>query len=196
MKPSRRAGFTLLEVLIALALVGLVIANVAMVMQTGTKAYQMESSLGDLEIQADRTLDRIALALMASSRESIDPSAQAPFHASAVNYEQSLGVEDGEPVFGPAERIEMTVQEGRVMWRERPEEPSERSVVWTNWVSAFLEGEVQNGLDDNGNGLIDETGLSFEVVGSRVTIRLTLEREMPDRSVRRISRETVVTCRN
>lgn len=195
MKRSR-AGFTLVEVLIALTLVGLLIANVSMVMQSGSRSFQLQSSLAELETQADRTLDRIALALMASSRESIDPSQQSPFHTSVLSYEQSLGVQNGNVVTGPVERIEMIVQNGQVMWRERPDDPSERSVVWSNWVSSFLQGEEPNGVDDNGNGLIDETGLSFEVVGERVSIRLTLERLLPDKSLRQVSRETVVTCRN
>ena len=195
MKRSR-AGFTLVEVLIALTLVGLLIANVSMVMQSGSRSFQLQSSLAELETQADRTLDRIALALMASSRESIDPSQQSPFHTSVLSYEQSLGVQNGNVVTGPVERIEMIVQNGQVIWRERPDDPSERSVVWSNWVSSFLQGEEPNGVDDNGNGLIDETGLSFEVVGERVSIRLTLERLLPDKSLRQVSRETVVTCRN
>jgi len=42
-------------------------------------------------------------------------------------------------------------------------------------VRELLHGETANMADDNGNGLIDEGGLSFALVGNgTVTIRLTL----------------------
>jgi prepilin-type N-terminal cleavage/methylation domain-containing protein len=44
-------------------------------------------------------------------------------------------------------------------------------------VARFLEGEMGNGADDNGNGLVDESGLcfSFDSTTSLMTIRVTIE---------------------
>ncbi|MCA9322374.1 MAG: hypothetical protein KDB53_16650, partial [Planctomycetes bacterium] len=39
-------------------------------------------------------------------------------------------------------------------------------------VQNLLQGEVLNGLDDNGNGLADERGLSFERDGVRLLVRV------------------------
>ncbi|MEQ1892117.1 MAG: hypothetical protein ABL998_06210 [Planctomycetota bacterium] len=39
----------------------------------------------------------------------------------------------------------------------------------------LAEGELDDGDDDNGNGLVDEEGLSFERTGGRLVIRLSLE---------------------
>ncbi|HVS09483.1 MAG TPA: prepilin-type N-terminal cleavage/methylation domain-containing protein [Planctomycetota bacterium] len=193
---DRRGGFTLIEVLIALALIGLVFGNIFMVMDSSAKAFRAGVSTTDVEFQADRTLDRIALALMASCRDSLAPSAESPLHSSSLTYETVLGLQDGAVVVGDPQRIEFTLLEGQVVWTENPALPGERSVVWTNWVRDYLTGELPNGIDDNGNGLVDEKGLAFTIQGDRVEIRLALEREGPDKKPITIVRETVVTCRN
>lgn len=191
-----RAGFTVLEVTITLALVSLVLVNVGMVMRTSTSAYQSGASLSDLDAQADRTMDRIAMALMSSSRDSVTPLQESPTWTRDVEYQLNIGVEDGKPVWSDPERIEAVVQQGQVIWRQNPALVNERRVVWTNWVSSYLEGELPNGIDDNGNGLVDESGLAFSFQGRMVTIRLTLDREGPEG--RRMTRtlETRVTLRN
>ena len=63
-------------------------------------------------------------------------------------------------------------------------------------VAAFMKDEVLNNVDDNMNGITDETGLSFVVDGDSVTIRLTLERMNKEGNPVRVSKETTVTCRN
>jgi prepilin-type N-terminal cleavage/methylation domain-containing protein len=191
-----RGGFTLVEVMIALALGALVLVNVVMVLDTSSKAYEAGTSVNEMEFQADRTLDRIALAIMSSRRESLMIAAETPLMATSLSYHSTLGMEDGEVVEGEPERIEFVIVEGQVRWTENPGLAGERSVIWANWVRDFLEGELPNGVDDNGNGLIDETGLSFDVDGERVNIRLTLERPGPDGKNITRTRETVVVCRN
>ena len=88
------------------------------------------------------------------------------------------------------------LDQGQVIWRDKPGEVDERSVVWSRWVSDFLENELPNGIDDNGNGLIDESGLTFVIDGSMVTIRLTLQRTGSDGKSSVYSREATVHCRN
>jgi hypothetical protein len=53
-----------------------------------------------------------------------------------------------------------------------------------------------NGVDDNGNGLVDESGLTFISEGSSVTIWLSLERIGPENKPVTYSRKAVITCRN
>mgnify|MGYP000916787162 FL=1 len=68
--------------------------------------------------------------------------------------------------------------------------------MWTRASAKFLEGEISNGIDDNGNGLIDERGLSFEVQGKMVVIRITIEKPGPEGTLSTKTLETRVTCRN
>lgn len=191
-----RSGFTLLEMLIAVAVAGLILGNVAMVLGSSNKAFEKESSASALELQIDQTLDRIVLALMGASLEQLDPNAQLPAFHPQLEFVQSMGMQDGAVVESPPERIEMTLANGEVTWRENPGAPSERAVLWSRWARRYLEGEVPNGLDDNGNGLVDESGLAFVIDGSRLTVHLSLERPDSEGNLVAYSRSSVVHCRN
>lgn len=191
-----RGGFSLLELIIALGVAVLIFANVGLVLRSGAEQREAESIRGDLDVLIERTLDRISLALMSADVGSLDPTAPSPSFQSALEYVQNLGVQNGQVVLGDAESIELVVQGGQVLWRQRPDELDERMVVWTRWVAEYLDGELPNGVDDNGNGLTDETGLAFVVSGSRVEIFLCLERRGDDGQVVRHQRSAVVTCRN
>lgn len=191
-----RAGFSLLELLIALGVAALIFANVGLVMRSGSTSRERESVRGDLDVQIDRTLDRIALTLMSANAQSLDPSAPSPSFQSSLEYMQNLGVQNGVVVLGDPERIELTVNDGQVQWKQRPGELDERMVVWTRWVASYLDGELANGIDDNGNGLIDETGLAFVISGTQVEILLCLERRGENGEVIRHQRSAVVACRN
>lgn len=191
-----RAGFTLLEMVIALTLVALVVTNIVMAMESGTKAYEAGSSRGEIEDQARRTLDRIALAIMGSTRDGLAPGQEAPLHTSSLTYQLNLGYEDGEAVWSDPERIERDEQAAQIAWLRNPGAAEEQRVVWTKWVREYMDGEVQNGIDDNGNGLIDESGLSFTLEEDLVTIRLTLERPGPDGRPVTVPLMTQVNVRN
>lgn len=195
-RTRRRGGFTLLETLIALTVVGLVLGNIVMVTRSTSEAYDQEMSKASLELQLDQTLDRIALALMAASVSSLQPGVANPAFHSTLSYAQSLGVQDGAVVHGAPERISLRIENGEVVWLERPGEPGERMATWTRSVRAFLEGELPNGVDDNGNGLVDESGLAFVIEGSLVRVLLTLEREGAGDRRLTYTRESLVRCRN
>ena len=151
-----------------------------------------------LNDEADMTFDRISLAVMSSSADNVYPVAVAPGFTSEISYSVSLGVEDGRVVLSPPESIAWleTLRGGRVIWSQNPGDAEERSVVWSNWVPELFEDEVANAEDDNANGLTDEGGLAFDMVGERVNIHLTVERQNPDGQLVPISRFLQVTCRN
>ena len=191
-----RSGMTLLEVSMALVLLTIVVlkANDAIGMVTDVNGEETREIV--LEDQARRVLRQVGYAVMGSDRETLMPSAAAPLSADAVNYRINLGVQGGEVVWGDTERIAMEQLRPQVYWSRNPETEAEQRVVWTSLVAPFLEGELPNGMDDNGNGLIDESGLCFDVVGDSVTIHLTLQRVGDDGQVTTKTVETTVTCRN
>ena len=192
----RRAGYSLVELAIGIAVAGLILGNLAMVVRTSTTAVESGVFGSNLEDRADRTMDRIALALMSTSAEKLDEVQFAPNHVSAIDYEVVVDVVDGDPFEGTPERIEFDAQAGRIVWRRAPESPDEMQSVWTRWVPGMLEGEEFNGQDDNGNGLTDEEGLAFNRDDEQILVRLTLEREDSKRVLYVRSRSRRVTCRN
>jgi prepilin-type N-terminal cleavage/methylation domain-containing protein len=189
-----RAGFTLLEILIATAIFGLVLANVTMVSRTSQEAYRTGAFMGVLEEQAEQTMDRIEMAVMSSEHADLAPA--PPLFASAIDYERSLGVEDGQMIFDNPERIELELGLGQVTWLQNPQTAEERKVVWTRHVPEYMQDELPNAADDNDNGLVDESGLSFDMEGRQVSIRLTLQREDSKSRVYTRMIESRVTCRN
>ena len=150
-----------------------------------------------LDDQARLVLRRIAFAVMGSQRDSLDPAQERPMYSSEIRYQVHLGIQDGEVVWSDPEQIALSeLDDSQLFWTRNPEAAEERRIVWTNAVAPFLEGELPNGMDDNGNGLIDEKGLSFVVERDAVTIQLTLERVGPDGQRFTKTVETTVTCRN
>lgn len=194
---TRRAGFTLLEVMIVITILGLIGANLGMVMRTSEKAAETDRILSELDGQADQTIDRIGLALMSAAAPELDPYQMAPLNSHRIDFRASIGVDDeGTMELGSEERIELITDAGQVVWRENPGIAEERSVVWSNHVPEFLEDEELNGFDDNANVVIDERGLSFNVQGDQVVIRLTLERTDSSGRLFQKTVEQRVTCRN
>jgi len=106
---------------------------------------------------------------------------------------QSTACEGDEPEHHRVELEMVTRDLGRLVWVERPGTPSEFRFVVADHVSPLLEGEELNGLDDNGNGLVDEPGLTFVLFRFAVTIRLSVEAPTPGGLVRE-TLETTVTC--
>ncbi len=195
-RPGRSAGFTLLEMLITMVLIGLVLTKLTLVMDEARRAHQEESLSMALEDQAMELIDRISYAIIGSARERLTPANEAPFPMAEIRYQVSLGVEDGQPVWSDPEKIGLDEETGQVYWGQNVGEVNERLVVWANTVSEMLEDELMNGVDDNGNQLADELGLAFVLDDRSVTVRLSLERAGEEGKTIQVTRETTVTCRN
>jgi len=191
-----RAGFTVVETVIALALVGLVLTKLMLVVDEARRAHEDESVTMVLDDQAMELIDRISFAIIGSARERLEPTQFAPWTSERIKYEVSLGVEDGEVVWSDPEVIGLEQETGQIYWNQNEGEVNERRIIWANTVSQMLEDELLNGVDDNGNDLADELGLSFVLDGDSVTIRLSLEKERSKGNKVQVTKETTVTCRN
>ena len=190
-----RGGFTLLEMTMAFTLLGIVVYKAQGAMKSASQGIGDETKRTMVEDQARRVLRQVGFAVMGSDRNSLLP-ATADMSSADIRYRVNLGVQDGEVVWSDREMVAMDMDHLNVYWAENPDESREKKVVWSKLVAPFLEGEIPNGVDDNENGLVDETGLSFVIVGNAVTIRLTLQ--MPSEEGEDLVKtvETTVTCRN
>ncbi len=195
-RTRKRSGFTIVEAMITMALVGLILTKLTMVMTEARRVHRDESISMALEEQAAQVLDRIAFAIIGSDADTIDPGVGAPFSTDVLSFQISLGVEDGAIVWGDPEQIGLRGDGSQLYWGQNVGAVEERIVVWCNTVSEMLEGELLNGLDDNANALDDELGLSFNKDGKSIMIRMTLVRT-DDEGVRtEVTEQTMITCRN
>jgi prepilin-type N-terminal cleavage/methylation domain-containing protein len=192
---SLRAGFTLIEVLIAMTLAAVVIVKLTMIIDSASDAGTEQIASLALEDRAREVLDKIAYAVMSAGRDQLLPDPESPEYSTSLTFNISLGVQDGEVILSDPEQIS---GEGvQVLWKQNPGLPEERRVAWCNTVRPVMWKEIGGNLiDDNGNGLSDEPGLSFTLHRDAVTIRLCLERVNEDGRAITQEVETVVTLRN
>ncbi|HRV80017.1 MAG TPA: prepilin-type N-terminal cleavage/methylation domain-containing protein [Planctomycetota bacterium] len=204
MKRTRRSGFSLVEVLIALTILGLLTINIAMVSRTGSQAAESDLFRQLLDTEMDLTLDRIKLALMSASADNVYPQVPAPASESHIDFSTSLGVQGGVHVMGDPERIQWTpatAEKGGVFWTQSLGLPDERQIQWSRNVPILQNLETANERDDNDNGLVDEPGLSFHVEHAedrelQVFVNLTVSKTDSRGQVVPRSRQVNITCRN
>jgi len=182
---------------VALVLLVVVMGNVYSLLRSSSKALGAQNVHFDLDTQAQRAMDRISLAIVGASEATLQIPTSAPYFTDELNYKESLGIQDGVVVSSPEQRIEFSNAEGgEVVWIENPGTAEEKRVVWSKNIPPFLQQELDNGADDNANGIIDETGLSFVKQGKSITIYLTVKRTTADGHVFEKSLQDTVTCRN
>lgn len=200
-----RSAFTLLEMAVALVLFALVLVNVYTILGGTSKAIVERNASFEVDAQASRALDRIAYAIVGSYEDSIHVTSESPGSQPELNYREFLGMNadlDGDgaldPAFSDPMRIALTGgANGEVSWFENPDAQGQKRVVWVKDVPAVAQGEIAaNGIDDNGNGIIDETGLAFVKEGRSVRILLSLRRSDGKGGFLEKQLQTTVTCRN
>ena len=192
-----RSGFTLVELLVAAALGGVMLYNIQLLMTDVREDLDDTTLQSEVNTQAQRALDRIALALMGALADDVHIKKAAPESSDVIFYNSIVGFENGNPVVSDPQSIKLTEQATpAVSWFSNPGTGKETRVVWAKNLREFCAGETPNGIDDNGNGLIDEKGLAFEFDGAMVTITLTIERLSREGTLVTKTLHTRVTCRN
>lgn len=194
MRRRRQAGFTLLEMMIALSIFGLAGVSVHQVVRAFARSHDSSMVRMDLDVEGARAMDRIVEALRAADAGDLASVPAAPLWASTVTFRRNLGFEGAESTWSPVERVELTG--GEVTWVEAPGDPAERELYSCENVAALLEGELTNLADDNGNQLFDEAGFSMTYEDGLLWIGLTLTRQ--DGEGRQVERSwtTCVRARN
>lgn len=215
---NRRSGFTLVELCISFTVLALMLGAIVTTVSTSKRTYQDGMTVAALETKARRAIDRIAHEIVGADRVTISPNVQLTTTGwSTLQFRTSEGYaaaggmqlstltqinlvpDPRDPNDGIDNNGNGLVDECRVVLVRNVGAADQIQAVLVDQVREFLEGEnpTVNALDDNGNGLRDEGGLSFFVDGNdTLTIRLTLEaRDQQQRLVTR-SVETAVHMRN
>lgn len=186
-----RRGFTLLELAISVAILGVVVGGLVMAVRGSNMAFQYENSRGSLAQNSHRAVSRMATHLASAGSSTFAPVPVGPLGSQTLDFRRCTGSAGGVPIFGPLERFTMQldateaadgidndgdglVDENDLVWIENPGAADQRSSIWASGLSPFLAGETDNDVDDNGNGLVDEAGLSFVLEGELLTLRMTM----------------------
>jgi hypothetical protein len=132
-KHSEAAGFTLIEILIATTVLFLTLGAVAMVSNANNSAYRTGITNAQLESQVGIVIDRIVGELTMAGAETgagngALPSVVSGVGSAELSYSRADGIANGQVTWSPPRRI----------------------------VLEYELGELDDGLDNNGNGLVDE----------------------------------------
>jgi len=177
-------------------LLAVVIVKASLVTRSVLDVQAREGVSMEVADRANQVLDRIQYQVMSCDYETLQTVIEEPNDTSGVQYRFALGLSEGEVVWSDSQEIGLEPVVGEVFWKEDAGGPDEREIVWTRWAREYLEDELPNGVDDNGNGLVDERGLSFSFDGPKVTIRLTLESHGSEDGSTISTFERTVLCRN
>jgi hypothetical protein len=131
---SRESGYTLLELAIAATILTIALGSLTLLSGRSAGALSAGTSQSELDSHARRALTRIGEELLPSGMSVITP-ATLDQGAAEVNYRRS-----GGPV------------SGRNSWVEP-----------RRFAFAYEVGELDDGLDNNGNGLIDEGVVTWTI---------------------------------
>jgi hypothetical protein len=203
---SRRAGATLVELLVVTVVLALVLGLAGFATITSRGAYDQGMLAADVEVQARRALDRIAKELLSAAASSVGvDSPNPPASADVITWLDYRPVEGfaGSALTGSQRRLLLRPHAGELddgvdnngnglvdecSLDLQPDALEARAVGWVGFVRRLAEGEQPNGIDDNGNGWVDEPGF-FAVWepaeagvsgarGGRLHLQLTLERSL------------------
>lgn len=209
-----RRGLTLLESVIGLAVLAMLFSSALTLGVSGRRAFQQDLGSSTLEARSRHALERIAAQLTPVVRTTMTPNAQGQLGTSTLSFRVCEGAIGGVVQTSTMTQIRWqqdpadandgadndgdgAIDEGEIVLVRDLGGAGQTQVVLANGVAEYLEGEVPNLADDNGNGLRDERGLSFSAdADGTLTIRITLTGVGQDNRQVLRTVETAVHLRN
>jgi type II secretory pathway pseudopilin PulG len=150
---AARAGFTLLELTIAGLLITLLLSSAILAAKGGYGAFRATQDSSDVETRLRRALDRAALELLGVGAAELQPNPVGDFGTDVVLYRRAVGLNGTAVVWGDQNRLALELE----------------------------QGELDNGIDDDGDGLVDERRLIFtRNIGGAGTQTVVLCNNVPE----------------
>lgn len=208
---GRRAGFTVIEMMIAVLMVAVMLSALGVVSFTGRNAYEQAVTMNDLDSRGARALGRTAEELTTISGTQMNPMPNGNAGTEVLDFVQAVGFAAGAPIWGPNMRIgaeyesgevddgadndgDGLVDERMVVLTRDVASLSPKRVVLVRGVREWGDGEIaNNNIDDNANGVTDEQGFNMHLVGDVISLRLWLEAVDADNQI--VVREVQNTVR-
>lgn len=170
----KNAGLTLVEMAVSCLVMALVFGSLATALSSSRTVFERGSRTMSLEQDSGRVLRRVTDALRGADAASLPLVPASPLSSRWIDFQTQKGYVGKTWTWSAPRRIEFDQAAGTLSWIENQALPNEDATVWARNVPTLLEGEVLNGADDNGNGLIDEAGFCVTREGDLLVLRLTI----------------------
>lgn len=211
--PSR-SGFSLVELVIAFTVLSLILGSIGMVGIAGRDAYQEGLNSATLETRARNALERVASELTAGVQGTLTAAPALTLGASSIQFQACQGWAGGAMILGTRTSIVLEsdptdanngvdddndgfVDERQLVLVRDAGQPDEVRAILCRNVRELMAGETPNMLDDNGNGLVDESGFCVSDDGQgTLRLRLSIEARDPKNNLVVRTLETSVHMRN
>ncbi len=210
----RHGGFTLLELVIATALLSLVLGAMGLVQMRARDASRVGMAREQLETLCRRTLDRAAEELQGVGHSLLFPDPSTNLGTGTITYQHPTAVSAGGVVtWDTPSRLALELAPGEIdngiddngdgliderhlVLTRNVGSPNAVATVICSGIPELAEGELANGVDDNGNGIVDEAGFNVRKVGDLLTVRLTVQGPSGNGQVFTCSMQTSVVLHN
>jgi hypothetical protein len=128
-RPQRKqGGLTLVEIAMAVALLLVLLLSVQHAVLRGVEEYRGVRLTAQVEDELRRAIHRIATEMLGLERDLLDPNPDGDFGTDTLVFQTIIGVGGGVPIPGPRTRLAFE----------------------------YAEGELDDGLDNNDDGSVDE----------------------------------------
>ncbi len=212
--PERKhlSGFTLIELMIGTTVVAGLFYAIATTSLSASNTYDETMRRARLVTKAHKVLDRISDEFVEAELTTITPALPG-VGASTITYRVpgslagsvitwsgnrtiAFQTDAGEFDDGIDNNGDGRIDEGVVLFTIDAGLATQKQVTLCHDVRSLLGGELSNLGDDNGNLMVDERGLVFELTANVLTIRLTLEDIDEDGNTLSKTVQTSVRIRN
>ncbi|MBI5363413.1 MAG: prepilin-type N-terminal cleavage/methylation domain-containing protein [Planctomycetes bacterium] len=208
-----RGGFTLVEVLLSVVILGSLLGTVFVVQKQGQSAAVASQAQLQASLKASRLLDRVVRELQSMGSDAATPVQSTSLGTDTLDWQVSLGVTGGAVQWSNTNRFALAmapgeadngvdddgdglVDERALVLTYEVGTANQRSVTLCDAVAELAPRETANALDDNGNGVADERGFNLHRTGDILEVRITVQGTGPEGSVVSASVETSFRVRN
>lgn len=211
---NKRAGFTVLELMISVTVLSIVVSGVVMATRAGAGTFKTNMANGDVETKGRRVIERLTRELASAKITNPAPLFLINGGADTLDFQMPTGFTGGAMTWGPTMRLALELEdgeldngvddnnnglidEGRLVRITDPFGESTR-VVLAHGIPELLEGEETAAGDDNGNGGEEEPGVWFVLDPDLRRLNVSISIQGVDADGRLIVRttETVIGLRN
>ena len=205
---------SIVETVIGVTLLIIMSGSAIIAASRGVGAYEAATLSMSVEGKLQRAMQRAAGELLASSRNMMTPLVlDDEFGSSDLTFQCAADYQNGAIVWGPVNRLVLeydigeiddgidndgdgVIDECALVLIRDDGGPNEIRVILCHSVREFLEGEVDNDDDDNGNQIEDEAGFNVHEEGGLLVLRLTIEERSDDVGTIVKTLQTAIRVRN